>query len=173
MPFLSLQKNGGLAPGTLSVRMEFTSYSMPLISSRFHPRSCLRRGRDGMATKTQGSRPVLFYVAPSGANSNRSNPIQTQIQTKTKTKTKTKFKPSSNPIQTQFKPKFKPKFKPNSNPIRTHLEPKLEIHISSHAARYSEGGSNSRSYRHDELNNQLPSVLFRFCTHNAILFVKH
>ena len=84
----------------------------------------------------------------------RSKPIQTKIQTKTKTKTKTKFKP-------------------NSNPIRTHLEPKLEIHVSSHAARDSEGGSNSRSYRHDELNNQLPSVLFRFCTHNAILFVKH
>ena len=49
--------------------------------------------------------------------------------------------------------------------IQTHLEPQLEIHISSHAARDSEGGSNSRSYRHDELNNQLPSVLFRFCTH--------
>ena len=79
--------------------------------------------------------------------------IQT-IQTKTKTKTKTKFKPNSNPIRTQFKPK-------------------LEIHISSHAARDSEGGSNSRSYRHDELNNQLPSVLFRFSTHNAIFFVKH
>ena len=67
----------------------------------------------------------------------------------------------SNQIQTQFEP------------VRNHLEPKLEIHVSSHAARDSEGGSNSRSYRHDELNNQLPSVLFRFCTHNAILFVKH
>ena len=94
-------------------------------------------------------------------------PILT-VQTKFKPKLKPKLKPSSNrsnPIQT--------KFKPNSNPIRTHLEPKLEIHVSSHAARDSEGGSNSRSYRHDELNNQLPSVLFRFCTHNAILFVKH
>ena len=67
----------------------------------------------------------------------------------------------SKPIQTQIQT------------VRTHLEPKLEIHVSSHAARDSEGGSNSRSYRHDELNNQLPSVLFRFCTHNAILFVKH
>ena len=58
--------------------------------------------------------------------------------------------------------------------VRTHLEPQLEIHISSHAARDSEGGSNSRSYRHDELNNQLPSVLFCFCTHKKnIFFVKH
>ena len=91
-----------------------------------------------------------------------------QIQTKFKPKLKPKLKPSSNrsnPILT--------KFKPNSNPIRTHLEPKLEIHVSSHAARDSEGGSNSRSYRHDELNNQLPSVLFRFSTHKAIFFVKH
>ena len=125
-----------------------------------------REGRDGVATNTQGSRPVLFYVAPSGANSNRSNPIQTiqtKIQTKTKTKTKTKFKPNSNhsnpnsnrsnPIRTQIQT------------VRTHLEPQLEIHISSHAARDSEGGSNSRGYRHDELNNQLPSVLFRFSTH--------
>ena len=62
----------------------------------------------------------------------------------------------SNQIQTQFEP------------VRTHLEPKLEIHISSHAARNSKCSCNSRSYRHDELNNQLPSVLFRFCTHNAI-----
>ena len=91
-----------------------------------------------------------------------------QFKPKFKPKLKPKLKPSSNrsnPILT--------KFKPNSNPIRTHLEPKLEIHVSSHAARDSEGCSNSRSYRHDELNNQLPSVLFRFCTHNAILFVKH
>ena len=83
-----------------------------------------------------------------------------------KPKLKPKLKPSSNrsnPIQTQFKP--------NSNPIRTHLEPKLEIHVSSHAARDSEGGSNSRGYRHDELNYQLPSVLFRFCTHNAIFLL--
>ena len=65
------------------------------------------RGRDGEATKAQGSRPVLFYVSPSGANSNRSNQIQTQIQTKIQTKTKTKFKPNSNPIET----------------VRTHLEP--------------------------------------------------
>ena len=103
-----------------------------------------REGRDGVATKTQGLSPVLLYAAPSGDNSNRLNQIQTK-----------------------FKPKFKP-FKPNSNPIqtvRTHLEPQLEIHIGSHAARDSEGGSNSRGYRHDELNNQLPSVLFRFCTH--------
>ena len=155
-----------------------------------------REGRDCVATKTQGSRPVLFYVAPSGANSNRSNPIQTQfkpklkpklkpssnpiqtqIQTKTKTKTKTKFKPNSNPIQTKFKPNSNPirtQFEPNSNPSRTHLEPKLEIHVSSHAAGDSEGGSNSRSYRHDELNNQLPSVLFRFSTHKKNkFFVKH
>ena len=55
--------------------------------------------------------------------------------------------------------------------VRTHLEPQLEIHISSHAACDSEGGSNSRSYRHDELNNQLPSVLFRFCTHYAIFLL--
>ena len=96
-----------------------------------------------------------------------------------KPKLKPKLKPSSNPIQTvrtQFKP-FKPKLKPSSNPIqtvRTHLEPQLKIHISSHAARDSEGGSNSRSYRHDELNNQLPSVLFRFSTHKKNkFFVKH
>ena len=63
--------------------------------------------------------------------------------------------------------------KPIQTQIQTHLEPQLEIHISSHAARDSEGGSNSRSYRYDKLNNQLPSVLFRFSTHNAILFVKH
>ena len=62
-----------------------------------------------MATKTQGSRPVLFYVAPSGANSNP-----------------------------------------------------LKIHISSHAARNAKSGSNSRGYRHNELNYQLPSVLFSF-----------
>ena len=55
----------------------------------------------------------------------------------------------------------------DSNPIQTPLE----INVSSHAARNSEGGSNSRSYRHDELNNQLPSVLFRFCTHNAIFLL--
>ena len=92
------------------------------------------------------------------------SPLPGLIQT-----VQTKFKP-------KFKPKLKPKLKPSSNPIqtvRTHLEPQLEIHIGYHAARDSEGGSNSRSYRHDELNNQLPSVLFRFCTHNAILFVKH
>ena len=82
----------------------------------------------------------------------------------------------SNQFKPKFKPKLKPKLKPSSNPIQTvqtHLEPQLKIHISSHAARDSEGGSNSRSYRHDELNNQLPSVLFRFSTHNAIFFVKH
>ena len=73
-----------------------------------------------------------------GANSNRSNPIQTQFE-----------------------------------PVRNHLEPKLEIHVSSHAARDSEGSCNSGSNRYDKLDNQLPSVLFRFCTHNAILFVKH
>ena len=95
----------------------------------------------------------------------RSKPIQTKTKTKTKTKFKP-FKPNSNQVQTQFEP--------NSNPIRTHLEPKLEIHVSSHAARDSEGGSNSRSYRHDELNNQLPSVLFRFSTHKKNkFFVKH
>ena len=88
---------------------------------------------------------------------------------------RTQFKPNSNhsnPIQTQFKP-FKPKLKPSSNPIQTvqtHLEPKLEIHVSSHATRDSEGGSNSRSYRHDKLNNQLPSVLFCFCTHKKNKF---
>ena len=61
-----------------------------------------------------------------------------------------------------------------SNQIQTHLEPQLEIHISSHAARDSEGGSNSRSYRYDKLNNQLPSVLFRFCTHKKNnFFVEH
>ena len=42
-----------------------------------------------VVTKTQGSRPVLFYVAPSGANSNQ--------------------------VKTRFKPKFKP-FEPISNP---------------------------------------------------------
>ena len=92
-----------------SVRMEFTSYSMPLISSRFHPRSCLRRGRDGVATKTQGSRPVLFYVSPSGANSNRSNPIQAQIQT-VRTQIQT--------VRTQFKPKFKPHQKQTLAPMQ-------------------------------------------------------
>ena len=113
-----------------------------------------------MATNTQGSRPVLFYAAPSGANST----VRTQIQTKTKTKTKTKFKPNSNhsnPIQT---------IRTQIQTVQTHLEPQLEIHVSSHATRDSEGGSNSRGYRHDELNNQLPSVLFRFCTHYAIFF---
>ena len=139
-----------------------------------------REGREGVRTKTQGSRPVLFYVAPSGANSNRSNPIQTKIQTKTKTKTKTKFKPNSNPIrtkiQTKTKTKTKTKFKPKSNrsnPSRTQFKPQLKIHISYHAACNAKSGSNSRSYRHDELNNQLPSILFRFCTHNAIFCVKH
>ena len=68
----------------------------------------------------------------------------------------------SNQIQTQFEP------------VRNHLEPKLEIHVSSHAACDSEGGSNSRSYRHDELNNQLPSVLFCFCTPKKNnFFAKH
>ena len=49
----------------------------------------------------------------------------------------------------------------------------LKINVSSHAARNAKSGSNSRSYRHDELNNQLPSILFRFSIHNAIFFVKH
>ena len=49
----------------------------------------------------------------------------------------------------------------------------LKINVRSHAACNAEGGSNTRSYRHDELNYQLPSVLFRFSTHNAIFFVKH
>ena len=92
------------------------------------------------------------------------SPLPGLIQT-----VRTKFKP--------FKPKLKPKLKPSSNPIktvRTHLEPQLEIHVSSHAARDSEGGSNSRGYRHDELNYQLPSVLFRFRTHKKNkFFVKH
>ena len=80
-------------------------------------------------------------------------------------------------VQTKFKPKLKPKLKPSSNPIetvRTHLEPQLEIHVSSHAARNAKSGSNSRGYRHDELNNQLPSILFRFSTHKKNkFFVKH
>ena len=73
----------------------------------------------------------------------------------------------------QFKPKLKPKLKPSSNPIqtvRTHLEPQLKIHISTHAARNAKSGSNSRGYRHDELNNQLPGVLFRFGTHSSKIF---
>ena len=88
------------------------------------------------------------------------NQIQTKIQTKTKTKTKTKFKPNSNPIQTiqtKIQTKIQTQFKP--------FEPQLKIHISSHAACNAKSGSNSGCYRHDELNNQLPSVLFRFCTH--------
>ena len=40
----------------------------------------------GRHNKTQGSRPVLFYVAPSGANS---KPFKTQ------------FKPNSNPNSNQ------------------------------------------------------------------------
>ena len=48
---------------------------------------------------------------------------------------------------------------------------RLEVHIGTHAARNAKSGSNSRSYRHDELNNQLPSVLFRFSTHNAIFLL--
>ena len=61
-----------------------------------------------------------------------------------------------------------------SNPIKTHLKPllphdtQLEIYVSSHAARNAKSGSNSSSYRHDELNYQLLSVLFRFCTHYVI-----
>ena len=90
-----------------------------------------------------GLMPCAILCRPFRANSNRSNPIQT--------------------VRTQFKP--------ISNPSRTHLEPQLKIHISSHAARDSEGGSNSRGYRHDELNNQLPSILFRFSTHNAIFLL--
>ena len=90
---------------------------------------------------------------------------------------RTQFEPKFKPFKPKLKPKLNPKLKPSSNPIqtvRTHLEPQLEIHISSHATRYSEGGSNSRSYRHDELNNQLPSVLFRFSTHKKNkFFVKH
>ena len=86
------------------------------------------------------------------------SPLPGLIQTKTKTKFKPKLKPSSNPIQT----------------VRSHLEPQLKIHVGSHATRNSEGGSNSRSYRHDELNNQLPSILFRFSTHKKNkFFVKH
>ena len=58
--------------------------------------------------------------------------------------------------------------------IQTHLEPQLEIHISSHAARNSKCSCNSCSNRYDKLDNQLPSVLFRFCTHKKnIFFVKH
>ena len=110
----SLKERHNLTQGVSPVCMTFPNNLTPSRAV-----GAWREGMDGVATKTQGSRPVLFYVAPSGAYSNRSNPIQTQ----------------------------------------------LEIHISSHATRDSEGGSNSRSYRHDELNNQLPSVLFRFCTH--------
>ncbi len=84
------------------------------------------------------------------------------MRLKMKRKKQGAYSNRSNQIQTQFEP------------VRTHLEPKLEIHVSSHAARDSEGGSNSRSYRHDELDNQLPSVLFRFCTHKKNkFFVKH
>ena len=42
----------------------------------------------------------------------------------------------------------------------------LEIDVGSHAARNAKSGSNSRGYRHNELDNQLPSVLFRFSTHS-------
>ena len=47
----------------------------------------------------------------------------------------------------------------------------LKINVSSHATRNAKSGSNSRGYRHDELNYQLPSVLFRFSTHNAIFLL--
>ena len=47
---------------------------------------------------------------------------------------------------------------------------RLEVHIGTHAARNAKSGSNSRGYRHDELNNQLPSILFRFCTHKKNKF---
>ena len=46
----------------------------------------------------------------------------------------------------------------------------LKIDVGSHAARNAKSGSNSRGYRHDELNYQLPSVLFRFCTHKKNKF---
>ena len=48
---------------------------------------------------------------------------------------------------------------------------RLEVHIGTHAARNAKSGSNSRGYRHDELNNQLPSILFRFSTHKAIFLL--
>ena len=41
----------------------------------------------------------------------------------------------------------------------------LEVDVSSHAAGNAKSGCYSRSYRYDELNYQLPSILFRFCTH--------
>ena len=97
----------------------------------------------------------------------RSNQFK-PFKPKFKPKLKPKLKPSSNQIQTirtHLEPKFKP-FEPSSNPIQTPLE----IHIGSHAACNAKGGSNSRSYRHDELNNQLPSVLFRFSTHKKNKF---
>ena len=48
--------------------------------------------------------------------------------------------------------------KTKSNPCG--LDTQLEIYVSSHAARNAKSGSNSSSYRHDELNYQLLSVLF-------------
>ena len=42
----------------------------------------------------------------------------------------------------------------------------LEIDVSSHAACNAKSGSNSRGYRHDELKNQLPSILCIRCAHN-------
>ena len=80
---------------------------------------------------------------------------------------------SMSPLPGLIQTKLKPDSNPNSNQIqtvRTHLEPKLEIHVSSHATRDSEGGSHSRGYRHNELDNQLPSVLFRFSTHKKNKF---
>ena len=106
------------------------------------------KGEGWCGYENTGLTPCAILCRPFGANSNRSNPIQTQIQTKTKTKTKTKFKPISNPnsnpnsnrsnpiqtvrtqiqtqIQTKTKTKTKTKFKPNSNhsnPIRTQFKP--------------------------------------------------
>ena len=55
-----------------------------------------------------------------------------------------------------------------------HVGTPLEIDVGSHAARNAKSGSNSRGYRHNELDNQLPSVLFRFSTHKKNkFFVKH
>ena len=131
-----------------------------------------REGREGVRTKTQGSRPVLFYVAPTG----QIQTVRTQFEPKFEPKPKLKLKPSSNPIQT-VQTHLEPISNPNSNrsnPSRTHLEPQLEIHISSHAARNSKCSCNSCSNRYDKLDNQLPSVLFCFCTHKKnIFFVKH
>ena len=53
-----------------------------------------------------------------------------------------------------------------------HVGTLLEIDVGSHAACNAKSGSNSRGYRHDELNNQLPGVLFRFGTHSSKIFLK-